>query len=152
MRQDEAGFYYFVDRIGDTFRWKGENVATSEVAAALTSFPGVLDANVSGVAIPGSDGRAGMAEIVCAVPLDLAALRKHLVAQLPRYAVPVLLRIRAHIELTPTFKQKKGAPEWDSFDPATCPDPLYVADADSDRYVTMDSAIYERIRAGRVRL
>ena len=78
MRQDSGGFYYFVDRIGDTFRWKGENIATSEVAAAITSFPGILDANVYGVSIPGADGRAGMAEIVCVDALDVAALREHL--------------------------------------------------------------------------
>jgi acyl-CoA synthetase (AMP-forming)/AMP-acid ligase II len=68
MRRDDGGFYYFVDRVGDTFRWKGENIATSEVAAAITSFPGILDANVYGVQIPGADGRAGMAEIVCVAP------------------------------------------------------------------------------------
>jgi fatty-acyl-CoA synthase len=93
-----------------------------------------------------------MAEIVCVAPLDLAALRDHLLSRLPRYAAPVLLRIRSAIELTATFKQKKGAPEQDSYDPATCPDPLYVADPDNDRYVPLDSALFARIRAGRVRL
>jgi fatty-acyl-CoA synthase len=64
MRRDDSGSYYFVDRIGDTFGWKGENIATSEVAAAITSFSGVLDTNVYGVSIPGANGRIGMAEIV----------------------------------------------------------------------------------------
>ena len=64
MRRDEHGYFYFVDRIGDTFRWKGENVATSEVAEAICAFPGIKEANVYGVAIPGTDGRAGMATIV----------------------------------------------------------------------------------------
>src|SRR5262249_59308320 len=63
MRKDAAGFFYFVDRLGDTFRWKGENVSTSEVAEAITSFPGVADATVYGVAVPGADGRAGMAAV-----------------------------------------------------------------------------------------
>jgi fatty-acyl-CoA synthase len=152
MRQDDGGFYYFVDRIGDTFRWKGENIATSEVAAAITSFPGILDANVYGVSIPGADGRAGMAEIVCVDALDLPALREHLSARLPRYALPVLLRIRAEIDLTPTFKQRKNAPEQGGYDPATCPDALYVHDGQRRAYVALDQALYARIQAGQFRL
>jgi fatty-acyl-CoA synthase len=152
MRRDDSGFYYFIDRIGDTFRWKGENVATSEVAAALTSFPGVLDANVYGVSLPGADGRAGMAEIVCGGAVDLAALRAHLVERLPRYALPVLLRIRIEIDLTPTFKQRKNAPEQGGYDPATCPDPLYVHDPEHRAFVALDEALYRRIQAGRIRL
>ena len=150
MRQDSGGFYYFVDRIGDTFRWKGENIATSEVAAAITSFPGILDANVYGVSIPGADGRAGMAEIVCIDSLDISALRAHLIARLPRYALPVLLRIRTEIDLTPTFKQRKNAPE--GYDPATCPDALYVHDPERRAYVTLDQTFYARIQSGQFRV
>jgi fatty-acyl-CoA synthase len=152
MRRDDSGFYYFVDRIGDTFRWKGENVATSEVAAALTSFPGIRDANVYGVSIPGADGRAGMAEIVCVGAIDLAALREHLVGRLPRYALPVVLRIRSGVDLTPTFKPKKNAPEQGGYDPASCPDPLYVHDPERRAFVALDGALYQRIQAGRMRL
>jgi fatty-acyl-CoA synthase len=152
MRQDDAGFYYFIDRIGDTFRWKGENVATSEVAAAITSFPGILDANVYGVSIPGADGRAGMAEIVCADGLDLPALHEHLLARLPGYALPVMLRIRTEIDLTPTFKQRKNAPEQGGYDPTTCPDALYVHDVGRRAYVALDQALYARIQAGQFRL
>ena len=64
MRRDEQGFFHFVDRIGDTFRWKGENVATSEVNEAVADCPGVIEATTYGVEIPGADGRAGMAAIV----------------------------------------------------------------------------------------
>ncbi len=70
MRKDEKGFFYFVDRIGDTFRWKGENVATSEVSEAICAFPGVKHANVYGVAIPATEGRAGMATLVADHELD----------------------------------------------------------------------------------
>jgi fatty-acyl-CoA synthase len=151
MRRDTAGFYYFVDRVGDTFRWKGENVSASEVAAAITSFPGVRDAFVYGVIIPGADGRAGMAEIACAGALDVAALRAHLLERLPRYALPVLLRIRSELELTPTFKQKTSAAQV-PYDPAACPDPLYLHLPESGGYVMLDAALYARIREAQVRL
>src|SRR5690606_24651559 len=88
MRKDENGYFYFVDRIGDTFRWKGENVSTSEVAEAINRFPGIQDTNVYGVGIPGHEGRAGMAAIVCH-DCDLTALYQHLQTSLPDYARPV---------------------------------------------------------------
>ena len=107
MRKDARGYFYFVDRIGDTFRWKGENVSTTEVAEAIGTFDGVQDANVYGVSVPGRDGRAGMAAIVVADNLNLTALRDHLAQRLPDYARPVFLRIREDMEMTATFKQKK---------------------------------------------
>jgi fatty-acyl-CoA synthase len=152
MRHDDSGFYYFVDRIGDTFRWKGENVSTSEVAVAITAFPGIVDANVHGVAIPGADGRAGMAEIVCAGPIDLAGFHAHLARRLPKYAHPVLLRMRNEIDVTPTFKQLKRGTAPDVYDPGACPDALYVHDPDRRAYVVLDRPLYERIRNGKMRL
>jgi fatty-acyl-CoA synthase len=152
MRRDEAGFYYFIDRIGDTFRWKGENVATSEVAAAITSFPGVTDANVYGIEIPGSDGRAGIAEIVSTGPIDLSAFRAHILGQLPHYALPVVLRLRPEIDVTPTFKQKKDARSSDCYNPEACLDPLYLHDTERGAYVALDRALYERLQGGRIRL
>jgi fatty-acyl-CoA synthase len=151
IRRDESGFYFFIDRIGDTFRWKGENVATSEVAAAITSFPGIIDANVYGVAIPGADGRAGMAELVCAHPVDLAAFHDHLARCLPRYAHPVLLRMQSAIDITPTFKQMKNRSATD-LDPDACPDPLYVLDPEQRAYVLLDRALHARILGGMLRL
>jgi fatty-acyl-CoA synthase len=152
MRQDEANFYYFVDRVGDTFRWKGENVATSEVAAAITAFPGIADANVYGATIPGAEGRAGMAEIVCRGPIDLLAFRDHLAQHLPRYAHPVLLHLRDEIDVTPTFKPLKRGSALDSWDQETCPDGLYVNDPEQRAYVPLDQELYARIRAGRMQL
>ncbi len=152
MRRDEGNFYYFVDRIGDTFRWKGENVATSEVTAAIATFPGIADANVYGVVIPGADGRAGMAEIVCRGSIDLSAFRDHLARHLPRYAQPVLLRLRKEIDVTPTFKPLKRAAGPDGYDPAACVDRLYVLDPEQRAYVTLDQRLYQRIRAGRMQL
>jgi fatty-acyl-CoA synthase len=150
IRRDESGFYFFVDRIGDTFRWKGENVATSEVAAAITSFPGIVDANVYGIAIPGTDGRAGMAELVSTRPIDLAAFRDHLTRYLPRYAHPVLLRMQNQINVTPTFKQIKNLAA--DLDPDASPDPLYFLDPQQRAYVVLDGALYARILGGKLRL
>src|SRR3989442_1940649 len=108
MRTDAQGFFYFVDRSGDTFRWKGENVATCEVAEALGAFPGVTEATVYGVAIPGTDGRAGMAALVGDDALDLAALRTHLIDRLPAYARPLFLRLRSALDVTPPCKPTKN--------------------------------------------
>jgi fatty-acyl-CoA synthase len=152
MRMDAAGFYYFIDRIGDTFRWKGENVATAEVAAALTAFPGITDAAVYGVPIPETDGAAGMAAIVCENTPDLAGLREHLAHRLPAYARPKFLRIAHRIAVTSTFKHSKTELQRDSFDPAIVRDPVYVDDAAAGAYVRLDAALYARIVSGQMRL
>jgi fatty-acyl-CoA synthase len=150
MRQDAQGFFYFVDRMGDTFRWKGENVATTEVAAVLNEFPGITQANVYGVAVPGADGRAGMAALEIAGNLDLTGLKAHLAARLPAYARPVFLRMVPSLAITETFKQKKHDLAKDGFDPAHIADPLY-ADV-GEGYVPLDTELYARISTGRIRI
>ena len=152
MRKDENGYFHFVDRVGDTFRWKGENVSTTEVEEAIGQHHTVLESNVYGVQVPGRDGRAGMAAIVAQPNLDLAALREHLVNRLPDYARPVFLRIRHGIEVTPTFKPKKLNLVKQGFDPGTIDDPIYFNDPGSKAFVRVDTALYDRIRAGQVRL
>ena len=127
MRKDAQGYFYFVDRIGDTFRWKGENVSTAEVAAAIARCPGVLDATVYGVAVPGADGKAGMAALVAGDGFDLATLRQHLEC-LPAYARPVFVRIRKELETTATFKHKKDELVRAGYDPAARDDEVYVND------------------------
>jgi fatty-acyl-CoA synthase len=150
MRRDERGFFYFVDRIGDTFRWKGENVATCEVSEALCAFPGIREANVYGVTIPGADGRAGMAILVADGELDLRALQAHLSERLPEYARPLFLRIRNNLEVTATFKYTKTDLMRQGYDPATTADPIYSFDPGPAAFVRLDKALYDRIQAGQI--
>jgi fatty-acyl-CoA synthase len=152
MRMDAAGFFYFVDRVGDTFRWKGENVSTAEVAAALTDFPGIVEASVYGVTVPGSEGAAGMAAIVADGALDLAELRQHLARALPSYARPRFLRIMGKIATTATFKHAKNDLKRAGYDPAATGDAIYVDDPAARAFVRLDAALYARIQAGDMRL
>jgi len=149
MRKDEKGYYYFVDRIGDTFRRKGENVATSEVAEAICAFPGIQHANVYGVAVDGVEGRVGMAALVAAGALDLAGLRKHLTRCLPSYAKPVFVRLCSEATVTGTFKYSKGDLLREGYDPDACGDALYFDDGDA--FVSLDKDLYGRIQAGEFR-
>jgi fatty-acyl-CoA synthase len=151
MRMDAGGFFYFVDRIGDTFRWKGENVATSEVAAAIMAFAGVREANVYGVRVPGTEGAAGMAAIVTDGALDLTAFRAHLAQRLPPYARPKFLRVADRIAITSTFKHTKNDLQRDGFDPAATSDPIYFDDAAKSAFVPLDGALYASINAGTMR-
>jgi fatty-acyl-CoA synthase len=152
MRKDEKGFFYFVDRIGDTFRWKGENVSTTEVAATVCAFPGVVEAVVYGVKIPGTEGRAGMVAAVVRDVFDLNAFRQHLVERLPDYARPLFLRILAEIEATGTFKPKKQDLVRESYDPNAAADAIYVNDPLQPGFVKVDAELYESIQCGNVRL
>jgi fatty-acyl-CoA synthase len=150
MRQDAQGFFYFVDRIGDTFRWKGENVSTTEVAAVAACAPGVKGAAVYGVTVPGQSGKCGMAALEVAEGFDAARFHAHCAARLPGYARPVFLRLVDGLSFTDTFKQKKQALAKDGFDPAIVTDAL-MADT-GDGYRPLDGALYARIRTGRIRL
>jgi fatty-acyl-CoA synthase len=152
MRKDAQGYFYFVDRIGDTFRWKGENVSTSEVAEAICAFPGVKNATVYGVTIPGAEGRAGMAALVTSDALDLAAFRSHLIGLLPGYARPLFFRLRRELALTSTFKYTKNDLVRDGFDPAASDDVIYVNHPEWDALVRLDAELYHRIQSGHIRL
>jgi fatty-acyl-CoA synthase len=152
MRMDATGFFYFMDRIGDTFRWKGENVATSEVARAITAFPGIREANVYGVRVPSTEGAAGMATVVTDAPLDFAAFREHLAHWLPPYARPLFVRITDRIEATDTLKHTKVALAHQGYDPTATTDAIYFDNPDRREFVRLDGAHYARIQAGDVRL
>jgi len=152
MRKDEGGHFYFVDRIGDTFRWKGENVSTSEVSEAITAFPGITQAIVYGVAVPGCEGRAGMAAVVSDRPIDLIAFREHLAGHLPEYARPLFLRVCDDIDVTGTFKPQKNALMCEGYAPAkTTGDQIYFRDRNRG-FIALDGALLALVQTGRVRL
>jgi fatty-acyl-CoA synthase len=152
MMLDEAGYFHFVDRVGDTFRWKGENVATSEVNEAVLDGPGVIDATTYGVEIPGADGRAGMVAIVADARLDLKEFSDRLARRLPAYACPVLIRLCASLDTTETFKQKKQELVREGFNPHLVKDPLFFREPASGAFRSVDAASYARILQGLIRL
>ena len=152
LRKDAQGYVYFVDRIGDTFRWKGENVSTNEVAEVMSQVEGIETANVYGVPVPGMDGKAGMAAITGDDDLDMQALYAHLHDELPAYAVPLFIRRQAEAETTGTFKYRKVDLVRDGFDPATVTDPLWFANAEAGRYDPLTAATHAAIGAGKLRL
>lgn len=151
MRRDAHGYFYFVDRVGDTFRWKGENVSTGEVGEALAAAPGILEANVYGVAVPGMDGRAGMASLVVNGDFALDDLPARLKARLAPYARPIFLRLAPQIVVTGTFKQRKVDLVRDGFDPVTISDPLYFLDPDSGKYERLTPQHHADIVEGRIK-
>jgi fatty-acyl-CoA synthase len=150
LRQDSDGFYYFIDRIGDTFRWKGENVSTQEVAELLSGFPGLEMVNVYGVEVPGADGRAGMAALLMSdgAEFDAEAFFRHVSEQLPRYAAPVFARVLAEQEMTGTFKIRKVDLVREGFDPGAISDPLYLRDEKAGAYVPITPEIFRAIGTG----
>ncbi len=152
MRYDEEGYYYFVDRLGDTFRWKGENVSTNEVAEVLGHHPGVREANVYGVDVPGADGRAGMASLVVDSDFNLRSLHSAVRRELAPYARPLFIRLQQEMQITGTFKHRKVDLVADGFDPTKITDLLYFDDPEQDAFVTLDKAVYERITSGSVRI
>jgi len=148
LRRDRDGYFYFVDRIGDTFRWKGENVSTSEVAEAIATTPGVEEVSVYGVEVVGTDGRAGMASLVVNEEFSMEALVEHLDADLAAYARPVFLRLSSEIETTGTFKHRKVDAIREGFDPSIVGDPLYVFDSKAHAFVPLDPDVFEEIQSG----
>jgi fatty-acyl-CoA synthase len=152
MKRDGYGYYYFMDRVGDTFRWKAENVATNEVAGVLSGFPGVTQANVYGVEVPGYDGRAGMASIVSDTPPDLEKLRAYLDKELPHYARPVFLRLSRESETTSTFKFKKTNLVKAGFDPERISEPVYYCNPQTKAYDLIDADVFAKINDGTIRL
>ncbi|HEY2735689.1 MAG TPA: long-chain-acyl-CoA synthetase [Polyangiales bacterium] len=154
LRRDRLHHLHFVDRLGDTYRWKGENVATSEVQEQLSQWPAVREVSVYGVSVPGAEGRAGMAAMVLAdgQPFDPVGLSRHVETHLPAYARPRFLRLMPKLGTTSTFKLKKNELQNDGYDPSKLQDPLYVLDPKQGQYVSLTPALYDELSNGRMSL
>ncbi|CAL1533787.1 unnamed protein product [Lymnaea stagnalis] len=148
---------YFKERIGDGFRWKGENVSTAEVSNVLNSVDYVLGTNVFGVEIPGCEGKAGMVAINLkdSETLDdtkIQELGSLCREKLPSYARPRFLRFQHQMSLTSTFKQEKTVLAKEGFDPKVVEEPLYYLDRTNDEYKALDSEVYSEIVRGQLAL
>ncbi|XP_017911366.1 PREDICTED: long-chain fatty acid transport protein 4 isoform X2 [Capra hircus] len=150
---DELGYVYFRDRTGDTFRWKGENVSTTEVEGTLSRLLDMADVAVYGVEVPGTEGRAGMAAVASSSSsCDLEHLAQLLQKELPQYAHPIFLRFLPELHKTATFKLQKTGLRKEGFDPTVVKDQLFYLDARKGRYVPLDHEAYTRIQAGQEKL
>jgi fatty-acyl-CoA synthase len=150
LRCDEDGYCWFVDRLGDTFRWKSENVSTTEVAEAFSDWPGLEAITVYGVQVPGAEGRAGMAAVVMApgAAFDPADFWAHAMDRLPRYAAPLFVRVRAEADMTTTFKLRKVDLQREGWDVAVVNEPLWVRDDAAQTYVPLTpEAVVRALRA-----
>jgi citronellyl-CoA synthetase len=157
IRQIDVGFamglkhFQFVDRTGDTFRWRAENVSTNEVAEALNAHPQINMANVYGVEVPGAEGRAGMVafELEEGEELDLQGFHPLVERELPSYAQPVFIRILRSAETTVTFKLLKGDLREQAFHAdKVAGDPIYVRQPRSAGYELLDEAFYLQLMQG----
>jgi len=159
MRMDADGRAFFVDRIGDTFRWRSENVSTNEVADVVGQFAQVAEVNVYGVSVPRSDGRCGCAAIVMAdgvtmEQFDFAGLARHCLDSLPRYAVPLFLRMTPQLEYTGTLKIQKSRlrQEGIDVDKWTSEDKMFWLPMNSSTYVPFGNEAYQALQEGNERL
>lgn len=147
----------FVDRTGDTYRWKGENVSTGEVEMFVNKFPGIEETIAYGVEIPNTNGRAGMVAIRLNDgndTIDLKALHHYLCKQLPAYAVPVFVRTLSAVNATGTFKYQRTTLKKESFyqtDYANTADKAYVALPGGDEYTLIEPEILDGIEKNRYR-
>ena len=148
MRKDKDGYIYFVDRIGDTFRWKGENVSTNEVGEALSGIPGVATANVYGVPLPGYDGKAGMAAITMDGDVNFEGMYVALGQKLPSYAIPIFIRVQRDAETTGTFKYRKVELVKEAFDIGEVTDPIWMYHPERKEYVPFTQDRYDSLRSG----
>jgi len=156
IRKVDVGFamglshYQFVDRTGDTFRWRAENVSTNEVGETLNAHDQVDIANVYGVAVAGAEGKAGMAALTlkAGANFDVSSFSKFVEQQLPVFARPVFLRLQQVAETTVTFKLLKGNLQKEAYHANVCQDPLYVLKPKSNQYELLDESFYQQIMAG----
>ena len=156
LKKDSRGFFHFVDRIGDTFRWKGENCSTTEVTEVMSIFPNVEECNVYGVQIPNNeDGRAPMCAITptgAMEDLDIAGLAKHAQEELPSYAVPIFIRIVPKVSVTATFKHQKVSIRNEGCDVTVIKDPMFWLNPSTGTYEPFTAHEYHKIVTKQARL
>ncbi|KAI1311536.1 hypothetical protein EDD11_003452 [Mortierella claussenii] len=150
LRRDADGYFYFGDRVGDTFRWKSENVSTAEVSEVLSGHPDCLEVNVYGVEIPGHDGRAGMAAIVAKDSMNWDTFAAYALKNLPRYSIPLFIRKVPLVEITGTFKQRKVELVKEGIDPNVIKDEMLWLDGHS--YKPFKSDEHQRVISGKAKL
>lgn len=148
----------FVDRTGDTYRWKGENISTTEVENVANQFKGIAESIAYGVEIPDTNGRAGMLALVLAESnsedkqdIDLTSFLKFLRAELPAYAVPVFIRFMTAIETTGTFKYQRNKLQEQNFNPALISEPLFICLPGESEYQVLDAETYLKITQNKFR-
>ena len=154
VRDQGSNHIIFVDRLGDTFRWKGQNVSTTEVEKIFNSFNQVEISSVYGVYIPGTDGRAGMASITIKGDIDnfdSDGLSKVLAENLPPYAIPIFLRIKSALSVTSTFKLVKSTLKKEGYNIDTIADALYVMMPHESTYTPLTKEIYENIQNKKIK-
>lgn len=153
IRQIDVGFafglphFQFVDRVGDTFRWRGENVSTNEVAELLSQHAQVETANVYGVDVPGAEGKAGMVSLTLnsQSEFDMETFASLVHSELPTFARPVFVRIQPIADTTGTFKLQKGRLREEGYDIGKVDDPLFIAKPGSEGYTRLDKETYEKL-------
>ncbi|KAG0217977.1 hypothetical protein BGX33_009008 [Mortierella sp. NVP41] len=150
LRRDSDGYFYFGDRVGDTFRWKSENVSTAEVSEVLSQYPDCIEVNIYGVQIPGHDGRAGMAAIIAKPSMNWDKFATYALKNLPRYSVPIFIRKTPEIEITGTFKQRKVELVKEGMDPSVIADEMLWLDGHS--YRPFKAAEHRRVVSGQAKL
>lgn len=154
LQIDDLGFVYFKDRTGDTFRWKGENVSTTQVETVIMNHHQQSDVVVYGVRVTGCEGKAGMAAVSDSSVLQsdkLDIMHEHLTNSLPSYAVPLFIRLVDKMEATGTFKLPKVSLQKDGYCPTTVTDPLFYLDVRSERYLPLTPTVYQDIVSGKIR-
>jgi acyl-CoA synthetase (AMP-forming)/AMP-acid ligase II len=154
VRRGRWKLLYFSDRLGDTFRWKGENVSTTEVQEALSSLNGVAEVNAYGVRVNGTEGRAGMVAVVMAegARFDPDAFKAHTDRSLPGYARPIFVRVSERFDTTATFKLKKQDLQEQGFNPERVSEPLYLRHPQRNAYVPLDQDVFAQLESGALKL
>lgn len=149
LTRHENNWLSFADRVGDTYRWKSENVSTMEVAAIINKYPEVLDSNIYGVEVQSADGRAGMALMNVSNNFDFEVFSDHIEKNMNTFQRPCFVRIAEVMKTTGTFKHQKEDLKKQGFDPSMIEDKLYFYQ--KGKYVEIDQPLYERIQSGEER-